>query len=52
MLRYLQALVYNPAWWSGVLAWWRPWGDAALFATLTTVMHEILFFGTNRLMHR
>ena len=31
--------------WSDLRARWTPWSDAALFAALTTIVHEGLYFG-------
>jgi hypothetical protein len=41
----LAAVALGQGWWQGLLEWWRPWSDAALFAALTTVVHEGLYFG-------
>ena len=40
------ALAYGSGVWHEVVQWWQPWSDATLFATLTTVVHEGLYFGT------
>jgi hypothetical protein len=36
----------DASWWRDLVAWWRPWSDATLFAALTTLVHETLYFGT------
>ncbi len=41
----VQALVQAAPLWFDLLAWWRPWSDALLFAALTTAVHFGLYFG-------
>ena len=41
------AVTHDPKWWSGLNTWWQPWGPTTLFALLTTVVHEGLYFGTH-----
>jgi hypothetical protein len=39
------ALTADFGWWTTLRAWWQPWSDATLFAVLTTIVHEGLYFG-------
>ena len=41
------ALATQHAAWAALVAWWRPWSNAALFAALTTLVHEGLYFGAS-----
>ena len=42
------ALTWDLAWWQRLLQWWARYSDseALLFALLTTVAHEVPYYGT------
>ena len=36
---------HNGEWWFRLASWWRPWTDATLFAALTALVHDSLYYG-------